>query len=173
MLFERSPQLGGSAFTYEKSGFTLNYGAHAIYGIDRHTISTLERELQLSFSSKQVDKRRVMYEKNGRLTEAPLDFLNIMRTELLRTPQKMRFVGEIAAIIANIHKVKQYPTLGDYLAESNASEDVKELWEHLVCSNFFITPEDARNVPGAVISEYYQNLFLSSRPVNYILGSGP
>ena len=26
-LFERSPQLGGRAFTYEKSGFTLNYGS--------------------------------------------------------------------------------------------------------------------------------------------------
>src|SRR5690606_306457 len=39
VLFERSPQLGGRAFTYEKSGFTLNYGAHAIYGLDRHTIS--------------------------------------------------------------------------------------------------------------------------------------
>jgi len=171
VLFERSPQLGGRAFTYEKEGFTLNYGAHAVYGIDRHTLSDMERELKLSFSSRQVDKRRVMYEKNGRVTEAPLDFVNIVRTGLLRTPQKFRFVGEIAAIIANIHKLKEYPTLGDYLAESDADEDVKELWEHLVCSNFFISPEDARMVPGPVISEYYQNLFLSNRPVNYILGS--
>ena len=45
ILFERSPQLGGRAFTYEKAGFTLNYGAHAIYGIDRHTLTTMEREL--------------------------------------------------------------------------------------------------------------------------------
>src|SRR5690606_22089357 len=43
ILFERSPQLGGRAFTYEKEGFTLNYGAHAIYGIDRHTISKVRR----------------------------------------------------------------------------------------------------------------------------------
>ncbi|KIL41702.1 amine oxidase [Gordoniibacillus kamchatkensis] len=171
ILFERSPQLGGRAFTYEKAGFTLNYGAHAIYGIDRHTISNLERELGLSFSSKQVDKRRVMYAKHGQLTEAPLDFINLMKTELLSTMQKVRFVGEITAIIANIHQLKNYPTLGDYLAESNADEDVKELWEHLVCSNFFITPEEARKVPGHVISDYYHNLFLSSRPVNYILGS--
>jgi predicted NAD/FAD-dependent oxidoreductase len=40
-----------------------------------------------------------------------------------------------------------------------------------VCSNFFIAPEDARKVSGITISEYYQNLFLSNRPVNYILGS--
>lgn len=171
VLFERSPQLGGRAFTYEKSGFTLNYGAHAIYGIDRHTISRLENELGLTFSSKQVDRRKVMYEKHDQVTEAPLDFVNLMKTELLGAKQKVRFVGEITAIIAQIHKLKHYATLGDYLAESNADEDVKELWEHLVCSNFFVTPEDARKVPGAAISQYYQNLFLSGRPVNYILGS--
>lgn len=171
ILFERSPQLGGRAFTYEKAGFTLNYGAHAIYGIDRHTITNMERELGLSFSSKQVDKRKVVYAKHNQLTQAPLDAINLLKTDLLSTAQKMRFVGEIAAIIANIHNLKNYATLADYLAESNADEDVKELWEHLVCSNFFITPEDARNVSGAVISEYYHNLFLSSKPVNYILGS--
>ncbi|WP_284638692.1 FAD-dependent oxidoreductase [Paenibacillus silviterrae] len=171
VLFERSPQLGGRAFTYEKAGFTLNYGAHAIYGIDRHEISAMERELGLSFSSKQVDKRKVMYAKNDELTPAPLDFVNLMRTELLSPMQKMRFVGEITAIMANIHTLKNFNTLGDYLADSDAGEDVKELWEHLVCSNFFITPEEARKVPGSVISEYYHNLFLSSRPVNYVLGS--
>ncbi len=171
ILFERSPQLGGRAFTYEKAGFTLNYGAHAIYGIDRHTISEMEKELGLSFSSKQVDKRKVMYEKFDRITPAPLDFVNLVKTDLLSTMQKVRFVGEITAIIANIHQLKHYRTLGDYLAESDAGEDLKELWEHLICSNFFITPEDARKVPGPVISEYYHNLFLSHRPVNYILGS--
>ncbi|MBP1156338.1 MULTISPECIES: FAD-dependent oxidoreductase [unclassified Paenibacillus] len=171
VLFERSPQLGGRAFTYEKAGFTLNYGAHAIYGIDRHSLSVMEKELGLSFSSKQVDKRRVMYAKNGQLTPAPLDFVNLMRTELLNPMQKVRFVGEITAIIANIHHVRNYDTLGDYLAQSDADEDVKELWEHLVCSNFFITPEEARKVSGAVISEYYHNLFLSGKPVNYVLGS--
>ena len=146
-------------------------GAHAIYALDRHKISTMEKELGLSFSSKQVDKRQVVYSKNGRLTPAPLDFVNLMRTDLLKVMQKVRFVGEISAIIAQIHSLKNYPTLGDYLAQSNADEDVKELWEHLVCSNFFITPEDARKVSGITISEYYQNLFLSKRPVNYILGS--
>ncbi|WP_442603705.1 FAD-dependent oxidoreductase [Paenibacillus sp. KN14-4R] len=171
VLFERSPQLGGRAFTYEKAGFTLNYGAHAIYGIDRHNISALEKELGLSFSSKQVDKRKVMYAKHGQLTPAPLDFVNLMRTELLNPLEKVRFVGEIAAIIGHIHNVKNFATLGEYLAESDASEEIKELWEHLVCSNFFITPEEARKVPGPVISEYYHNLFLSSRPVNYVLGS--
>ncbi|NOV03491.1 FAD-dependent oxidoreductase [Paenibacillus planticolens] len=171
ILFERSPQLGGRAFTYEKAGFTLNFGAHAIYGIDRHTITNMERELGLSFSSKQVDKRKVVYAKHNQLTTAPLDAINLLKTDLLSTAQKVRFVGEIAAIIANIHNLKNYATLAEYLAESNADEDVKELWEHLVCSNFFITPEDARNVSGAVISEYYHNLFLSSKPVNYILGS--
>ncbi|KQX64787.1 FAD-dependent oxidoreductase [Paenibacillus sp. Root444D2] len=171
ILFERSPQLGGRAFTYEKAGFTLNYGAHAIYGIDRHTLTNMERELGLSFSSKQVDKRKVFYAKHNQLTAAPLDAINLLRTDLLSTMQKVRFVGEITAIIANIHNLKNYATLADYLAESNADEDVKELWEHLVCSNFFITPEDARNVSGAVISEYYHNLFLSSKPVNYVLGS--
>ncbi|MCZ8511166.1 FAD-dependent oxidoreductase [Paenibacillus filicis] len=171
ILFERSPQLGGRAFTYEKAGFTLNYGAHAVYGIDRHNLTTMEKELGLSFSSKQVDKRKVMYAKHGELTPAPLDFVNLLRTELLNPMQKVRFVGEITAIMANIHNVKNYDTLGDYLAQSDADEDVKELWEHLVCSNFFITPEEARKVPGATISEYYHNLFLSSRPVNYVLGS--
>jgi len=171
ILFERSPQLGGRAFTYEKSGFTLNYGAHAIYGIDRHRITTMEKELQLSFSSKQVDKRKVMYAKNDQVTPAPLDFVNIVKTDLLSTMEKVRFVGEAAAIIAQVHTIKNYPTLGDYLAESDASEDIKELWEHLVCSNFFIAPEDARKVSGTVISEYYHNLFLSGRPVNYVLGS--
>ncbi len=171
ILFERSPQLGGRAFTYEKSGFTLNYGAHAIYALDRHKITTLEKELGLSFSSKQVDKRQVMYAKNGHLTPAPLDFINLMRTDLLNVMQKVRFVGEISAIIAQIHSLKNYDTLGDYLAQSDADDDVKELWEHLVCSNFFITPEDARKVSGITISEYYQNLFLSNRPVNYVLGS--
>ncbi|MDB5052261.1 MAG: amine oxidase [Bacilli bacterium] len=171
ILFERSPQLGGRAFTYEKSGFTLNYGAHAIYGLDRHTISVMEKELGLSFSSKQVDKRRVMYAKHGQLTPAPLDFVNLIRTDLLSTMQKVRFVGEITAMIAQIHSLKNYATLGDYLAQSDADEDVKELWEHLVCSNFFIAPEDARKVSGPVISEYYHNLFLSNRPVNYVLGS--
>jgi protoporphyrinogen oxidase len=170
-LFERSPQLGGRAFTYEKAGFTLNYGAHAIYALDRHKITAMEKELGLSFSSKQVDKRQVMYSKNGHLTPAPLDFINLMRTDLLKVMQKVRFVGEITAIIAQIHSLKNYPTLGDYLAQSDADEDVKELWEHLVCSNFFITPEDARKVSGITISDYYQNLFLSKRPVNYILGS--
>lgn len=171
ILFERSPQLGGRAFTYEKAGFTLNYGAHAIYGIDRHTLTNMERELGLSFSSKQVDKRKVFYAKHNQLTAAPLDAINLLKTDLLSTMQKVRFVGEITAIIANIHNLKNYATLADYLAESNADEDVKELWEHLVCSNFFITPEDARNVSGAVISEYYHNLFLSTKPVNYVLGS--
>ncbi|MGG4035291.1 FAD-dependent oxidoreductase [Paenibacillus cisolokensis] len=171
VLFERSPQLGGRAFTYEKAGFTLNYGAHAVYGIDRHTLTVMERELKLTFESKQVDKRKVMYEKGNQITEAPLDFVNLVKTDLLRPLQKMRFVGEITAIIANIHQLKHYATLGDYIAASGAGEDVKELWEHLVCSNFFIAPEDARKVPGPVIADYYHNLFLSQRPVNYVLGS--
>lgn len=170
-IFERSPQLGGRAFTYEKSGFTLNYGAHAIYGLDRHTLTTMERELGLSIGSKQVEKRKVYYEKFDQITPAPLDFFNLMRTGLLSAMQKVKFVGEITAIIANIHQIKNFRTLGDYLAQSNADETLKELWEHLVCSNFFITPEDARQVPGHVISSYYHNLFLSHRPVNYILGS--
>ena len=171
VLYERSPQLGGRAFTYEKSGFTLNYGAHAIYAIDRHELSNMERELGLSFGSKQVDKRKVMYAKDGKLTPAPLDAMNLMKTDLLPSMQKVRFVAEIAAIIANIHNMKNYRTLGDYLAEAESGEDLKELWEHLVCSNFFIAPSEARNVPGHVIGEYYHNLFLSSRPVNYVLGS--
>lgn len=171
ILFERSPQLGGRAFTYEKEGFTLNYGAHAIYGIDRHTISKVRRELGLSFSSKQVDKRQVIYEKNGRMTPAPLDAINMLRTDLLGPMEKVRFVGEIVSIVTNIHKMKNYATLGDFFAESTVSDEIKELWEHLVCSNFFISPEDARKVPGQVICEYYQNLFLAQRPVSYILGS--
>lgn len=171
VLYERSPQLGGRAFTYEKSGFTLNYGAHAIYGIDRHTLTDMEKELGLSFSSKQVEKRKVLYSKNGQTSKAPLDFANLVSTDLLSPMQKVRFVGEITAIMANIHQLKNYKTLGDYLADFNADDDVKELWEHLVCSNFFIAPEEARKVPGPVISEYYHNLFRSSRPVNYILGS--
>jgi protoporphyrinogen oxidase/AcrR family transcriptional regulator len=171
ILFERSPQLGGRAFTYEKEGFTLNYGAHAIYGIDRHNISVMEKELGMSFSSKQVDKRKVVYSKNGQLTPAPLDFVNIVKTDLLTAVQKVRFVGEVAAIIAQIHNIRNYDTLGDYLDQSDADEDLKELWEHLVCSNFFISPDDARRVPGHVICEYYHNLFLSNRPVNYVIGS--
>ena len=171
VLFERSPQLGGRAFTYEKEGFTLNYGAHAVYAIDRHELSNLEKELGLTFSSKQVDKRRVVYAKNGNLSLAPLDAMNLLKTDVLPSAQKVRFVAEIAAIMANIHQLKRYPTLGDYLAEAESGEDLKELWEHLVCSNFFIAPSDARKVPGRVISEYYQNLFLSSRPVSYVLGS--
>ncbi|HZG54862.1 FAD-dependent oxidoreductase [Paenibacillus sp.] len=171
VLFERSPQLGGRAFTYEKSGFTLNYGAHAIYALDRHELTNLENELGLSFGSKQVDKRKVVYAKDELITPAPLDAMNLMKTELLPSAQKVRFVAEIAAIIANIHHMKNYRTLGDYLAEAESGEDLKELWEHLVCSNFFIAPSDARKVPGAVIEEYYHNLFLSSRPVNYVLGS--
>lgn len=170
-VFERSPQLGGRAFTYEKSGFTLNYGAHAVYGIDRHTLNHLERELGLKFQSKQVDKRKVVYAKHGNLTPAPLDFINIMKTDVLTAMEKVRFVAEIAAIIGNIHHLKRYATLGEYLDQSNAAPDVKELWEHLVSSNFFITPEDARKVSGEVIADYYHNLFLSSKPVNYILGS--
>ncbi|GIQ65328.1 hypothetical protein PACILC2_38960 [Paenibacillus cisolokensis] len=141
VLFERSPQLGGRAFTYEKAGFTLNYGAHAVYGIDRHTLTVMERELKLTFESKQVDKRKVMYEKGNQITEAPLDFVNLVKTDLLRPLQKMRFVGEITAIIANIHQLKHYATLGDYIAASGAGEDVKELWEHLVCSNFSSRPK--------------------------------
>ncbi|MDU0201243.1 MULTISPECIES: FAD-dependent oxidoreductase [Paenibacillus] len=171
ILFERSPQLGGRAFTYEKAGFTLNYGAHAIYGIDRHTLSSMEHELRLTFSSKQVDKRKVVYSKGNHLTTAPLDAINLLTTDLLSTMQKVRFVGDITAIIANIHNLKNYNTLGDYFEASKADDDVKELWEHLVCSNFFIAPEDARHVSGAVISEYYHNLFLSTKPVNYVLGS--
>lgn len=171
IVFERSPQLGGRAFTYQKSGFTLNFGAHAVYGIDRNTISQLKEELNLHFESKQVDKRKVVYAKNNRLTLAPLDFMNIMKTGVLTAKDKVRFVGEVAAIMANIHHLKNYATLGEYLDHSHAAEDVKELWEHLVCSNFFITPEEARKVSGTVISEYYHNLFMSSKPVSYILGS--
>ncbi len=171
ILFERSPQLGGRAFTYEKSGFTLNYGAHAVYGLDRHELMHLQQELGLSFGSQQVDKRKVMYAKNEKLTPAPLDFMNLMKYELLPSMQKVRFVAEIAAVMAHIHNLKHYATLGDYLAEADMGEDLKELWEHLVCSNFFIAPSDARKVPGPVIEEYYHNLFLSNRPVNYILGS--
>lgn len=170
-VFERSPQLGGRAFTYEKSGFTLNYGAHAVYGIDRHTLHHMEEELNLKFQSKQVDKRKVMYAKHGHLTPAPLDFVNIVKTEVLTPMEKVRFVSEIAAVIGNIHQLKHHRTLGDYLEHSHASADVKELWAHLVCSNFFITPEEARKVSGEVIAEYYHNLFLSQRPVSYILGS--
>jgi protoporphyrinogen oxidase/DNA-binding transcriptional regulator YbjK len=171
VLFERSPQFGGRAFTYEKDGFTLNYGAHAIYGIDRHTISKIGSELGLSFSSRQVDKRKVIYEKNGRMTVAPLDAINMIKTDLLGPMGKVRFVGEIVSVVTNLHKLKNYATLGDFLSESKVSESIKELWEHFVCSNFFISPEDARKVPGHVICEYYQNLFLAQRPVNYILGS--
>lgn len=171
VLYERSPQLGGRAFTYEKSGFILNYGAHAVYGIDRHTLTDMQRELRVEFASKQVEKSKVMYAKDGKLTPAPLDALNILKTEVLPSAQKLRFVGEVALVIADLHKMKNYPTLGDYLDESSAGEELKELWEHLVCSNFFIGPTDARKVPGAVIQKYYSNLFLSSRPVNYILGS--
>ncbi len=171
VLFERSPQIGGRAFTYEKEGFTLNFGAHAIYGIDRHTLTLMEQELELTFKSRQVDKRRVLYEKKDQVTEAPLDFVNLVKTDILSKMGKVRFIAEITAIIANIHHVKNFETLGDYLNQSNADENVKELWEHLVCSNFFITPEDARRVPGLVISQYYHNLFLSNKPVNYILGS--
>lgn len=170
-VFERSPQLGGRAFTYEKSGFTLNYGAHAVYGIDRHTLLHMEEELNLKFQSKQVDKRKVVYAKHGRLTPAPLDFVNIMKTGVLTPMEKVRFVAEVAAVISHIHQLKHYRTLGEYLDKSNSAPDVKELWEHLVSSNFFITPEDARKVSGEVIAEYYHNLFLSSKPVNYILGS--
>jgi len=171
VLFERSPQLGGRAFTYEKSGFTLNYGAHAVYGIDRHELTNMKKELGIKFESKQVDKRRVMYAKDGHLTPAPLDALNILKTDVLPSLQKVRFVGEVATVIANLHNMKNYDTLGDYLNESSAGEELKELWEHLVCSNFFIGPTDAKKVSGATIQKYYNNLFRSSRPVNYILGS--
>ncbi|GJM80592.1 hypothetical protein HMSSN139_30880 [Paenibacillus sp. HMSSN-139] len=132
----------------------------------------MEEELHLKFQSKQVDKRKVMYAKHGRLTPAPLDFVNIMKTDVLTPKEKVRFVAEIAAVIGNIHHLKQHRTLGDYLDHSHASADVKELWEHLVCSNFFITPEEARKVSGEVIAEYYHNLFLSRPPLATFWAAG-
>lgn len=111
-VFERSPQLGGRAFTYEKSGFTLNYGAHAVYGIDRHTLHHMEEELDLKFQSKQVDKRKVMYAKHGQLTAAPLDFVNIVKTEVLTPMEKVRFVSEVAAVIGNIHQLEASSYVG-------------------------------------------------------------
>jgi protoporphyrinogen oxidase len=171
VLFERSPQLGGRAFTYEKSGFTLNYGAHAVYGWDRHVLSLMNDELGLDLAYRSVDKRKVIYAKNGRLSAAPLDFVNLMKTDVLLGMQKVRFVGDILAVMAQVHQMKAYETLGDYLAQCDAGDDVKELWEHLVCSNFFVAPSDARRISGSVIEQYYCNLFRSQEPVGYLLGS--
>ncbi len=170
-LFERSPQLGGRAFTYEKSGFTLNYGAHAVYGFDRHVLTQMNEELGLALPSRPVDKRKVYYAKAGNLSLAPMDFVNLMRTDVLPPMQKMRFVTEIVAMMSQIHTMKSYATLGDYLAQSDGGEDLKELWEHLVCTNFFVAPSDARRVSGEVLERYYHNLFRATEPVSYLLGS--
>jgi hypothetical protein len=62
--------------------------------------------------------------------------------------QKVRFVGEITAIIAQIHSLKSYATLGDYLAQSNADEDAKELWEHWFVQTSLLLPRTHARFPA-------------------------
>ncbi|WP_088363987.1 phytoene desaturase family protein [Bacillus cereus] len=158
--------LGGRALAVEKKGFIFNYGAHAIYGLDRSMWSKLQEDLQLDIEWRHYDPLRTFYYKDDELLLMPSNIESFFTTELLSFKEKIQFLMLLSKIMLmqEISDERIY----EWVKKQNVSKVVEQTFLQLVSSNFFVNkPED---IPMKSIVPFYKKIFTSTKGVSYIQG---
>ncbi|MED2737846.1 NAD(P)/FAD-dependent oxidoreductase [Bacillus toyonensis] len=158
--------LGGRALAVEKKGFIFNYGAHAVYGLDRSLWTKLQEDLQLNIEWKHYDPTRTFYYKDGNLLLMPSNIESFLNTELLSFTEKIQFLKLLSKIMF-MQDVKD-ERLFEWVDKQSASKVVIESFLQLVSSNFFI--KNPGDIPMKTIVPFYKRIFTSTKGVSYIQG---
>ncbi|MGN5651064.1 phytoene desaturase family protein [Bacillus sp. Brlt_9] len=158
--------LGGRALAVEKKGYIFNYGAHAVYGLDRSMWSKLQEDLQLNIEWRHYDPLRTFYYKDDKLLLMPSNIESFFNTELLSFAEKIQFLKLLSKIMF-MQDVKD-EKLYEWVDKQNASKVVIDSFLQLVSSNFFI--KDPGDIPMKTIVPFYKKIFTSMKGVSYIQG---
>lgn len=165
-LIEKAPKLGGRAITIPIKGFNFNFGAHAIYGRDRSVLRKLEQEIGLQVQWRDFSADKAYYDLGDTTTPLPATLSGILRTEMLDSQNKLRFLYEIFRTLTTLERGEQGVPIGEYLRKE--PEQVRDMLLTLSCSNFF-TNEPER-IPSPLFFQYYRRIFSTQKPVAYIGG---
>lgn len=168
-LFERLGQLGGRSFTLEKEGFTVNYGAHAVYAYDQSLMRSISDQLALDLDIIPFDPDKVKYEINNELTSSPAHLKGIFTTELLSGLGKFDFLKSLAHLFLAETSDLGETSFGEWMDLQHYREEVRTLLKTLATSNFFTgDPEQLR---ASQVIHFYQKMFYSRVPVSYMKGT--
>lgn len=164
-LIEKSI-LGGRGLTLDMKGYKYNFGAHAVYGLDRSIWSQLQSDLKLNVEWKHYDPKRTYYHKDEKLFVMPSNMDTFFETKLLKFKDKLHFIKLVLRIMRTT-EVKE-ETLSQWLSTQKISQLTKDTFLHLVSSNFFTS--NPKDISMNILIPYYKKLFLSQTGVSYIKG---
>jgi phytoene dehydrogenase-like protein len=92
-LFEKASEPGGRAITKQRSGYSFNLGAHALYY--QTEAGEILRELGVSYSGKQPPPLYAI--AHGKLHPLPQSPLALLRSTLLDASAKLEFIRVLAS----------------------------------------------------------------------------
>jgi 15-cis-phytoene desaturase len=166
-LIEKSI-LGGRGITLDMKGYKFNFGAHAVYGLDRSIWKQLQQDLDLKIEWVHYDPKRTFYYKIDKLHVMPSNMETLFDSTLLKFRDKLKFIK----IVLKLMMTDEIPdeTLGIWLSKQKVSQIVKDTFLHLVSSNFFTS--EPKKISMKVIIPYYKRLFFSQTGVSYIKEGG-
>jgi len=109
-LFEKASEVGGRAATQDVRGYSLNLGAHALYG-GGAGVRVLD-ELGVRYSGGRPDGHGYAI-ANGSLRTLPAGFVSILSTSLLSLSAKM----EVGKLLARVSKLDPAACMHEPVAE--------------------------------------------------------
>jgi phytoene dehydrogenase-like protein len=98
-VLEKASELGGRAGTTQKRGFSLNFGAHALYQ-GSHACSVLD-ELGVAYPGRKAPVQGAYALSGGALHTLPMGFISLVSTDLLGLTGKL----EIGKLLGNLARI--------------------------------------------------------------------
>jgi phytoene dehydrogenase-like protein len=141
---ERGNQLGGRAYTYVDKGFTLNYGAHAMYRPHTGLLAQVLTRLGLpQIDAPYPNPRRAYFADNGRwgaLGPMPQDVLG---TSLVPFSSRLRLLPLLGSLRLKDPEKLGDMTIDEWLDQSTSDENNKRLVRALAVVNTYARPSGA------------------------------
>jgi phytoene dehydrogenase-like protein len=145
-LFEKASVLGGRGRSQDRDGYIMNIGAHAVY--EKSAAAEVLRELGVRFTS--GSPQGICSALGGKLYEAPVGPLSLLRTGLLDRAEKWEAAGALLdltrldpAEVANV-------TLAEWLDRKTQRPRVRKLIEASVRTATYTNAPDQLSMAVAV-----------------------
>jgi phytoene dehydrogenase-like protein len=143
-VLEKGNQLGGRAYTYVDKGFTLNYGAHAMYRPHTGLLAQLLKRLGLpKIDAPYPNPRRAYFADDGRwgaLGPMPQDVLG---TSLVPISSRLRLLPLIGSLRLRDPEKLGDMTVDEWLEQNAGDEYVRRLIRALAVVNTYSRPAGA------------------------------
>jgi len=154
-IVEKAEQPGGRAATTEKSGFSLNLGAHALYR--GGPAERVLRELGVATPGKSPPTSGGLAVQGGALHALPMGFTSFLTTGLMGLSSKLALVRLFARITLANPAELQGISVAAWLEKASASPGARQVGEAFLRLSTY-TADAERLSAGAAIAQFQRVL---------------